>query len=143
MGARYRQKLGPVFSEGARQFWLALRREQCTIQDAYKRLRMSASGRISRWLYGDQQPRADACAQIERVFGVPAGLWGRAPKRPFMPPERGYGARMPATPRSPRARTGAAKPSTRPVRTKRVATKSTDSRAMRSHARAAESKEAA
>lgn len=81
-----RTTLGPRFSEGSRQLWHALERQQMTIGDLERRLDMGHTGTVFRWLYGDSVPNLQALARIAKAFRIDMGLWGRRPRRTFVPP---------------------------------------------------------
>lgn len=88
-----RTNLGPQFSEGARQLWLALARLGWSQTKARANLGVAA-GMLSRWLFGDRKPDIDWANKIQVLFGVEQRLWSEPPAEPFEPNK---GAEPPAT----------------------------------------------
>lgn len=88
----FRLRLGPNFTEGARQVWLMMAARGLSQADVIRRLSedggSSARGLLSKWLYGDQLPGVGWAARIERAFSVPSRLWAERAHRAFVPPAR-------------------------------------------------------
>src|ERR1700733_5519340 len=80
-----RVRLGRYFSEGARQLWLHLLKASLTIEDV-RRAGNWPRGVPHRWLYGDTCPSLASAVILEKLFGIAATLWRKAPRRPFTIP---------------------------------------------------------
>lgn len=80
-----RRALGPHFSEGARLLWLAMESRGWTQGQLRKELDV-ASGRVSRWLYGDLRPSLTIAIVVAAKLGIPAETWTQAPREPFIVP---------------------------------------------------------
>lgn len=75
----HRVEVGPKFSEGARQLWLALVERNWTQEEARVELGL-ARGMLSRWLYGERCPGGPMRVRLVERLAIPVGAWDVAPK---------------------------------------------------------------
>jgi transcriptional regulator with XRE-family HTH domain len=80
-----RTKLGPHFSEGARLVWMEIERRGWTQGQLRKELKV-ATGRVSRWLYGDIRVSLSVALLFQKTLHVPAEAWTLAPTVEFVVP---------------------------------------------------------
>lgn len=49
-------------------------------------LLVAETASVSRWLYGDQVPRAEMLIRIDRLFTIAVASWFQKPRGRFVPP---------------------------------------------------------
>jgi transcriptional regulator with XRE-family HTH domain len=79
-----RTRLGPKFSEGARQLWLLLEARGWSQTRLMSEL--GTTGLVPGWLYGDKKPSLDNAFRLKALFGIEPELWARPPAKPFVLP---------------------------------------------------------
>jgi hypothetical protein len=113
-----RRKLGPKFSEAARQLWLALEERGWGQNEAMRQL-VLPSGQISKLLYGERKAGRIWSRRIQEQLGIDEGLWDVPPTVAFIPPAARSARKSSPTPkrRSPKVRKAslAVKPATKAV----------------------------
>lgn len=96
MRTRVRKRLGPEFSEAARQLWLKIAELGWSLEELRKALKVG-KGVVSRWLYGDCLPSIMHVVAIQKLFGIDPKLWVDAPAEKFNPLRSGPPAEHRAT----------------------------------------------
>lgn len=81
--ATVRETLGPKASEGSRQFWFRAKRSEGGAAEIARTYQLNIST-VWRWIYGDRIPIHKHVKQIEKDFGIAAGLWHRSPRSPYL-----------------------------------------------------------
>jgi hypothetical protein len=100
-----RRKLGPKFSEAARQLWIALEERGWGQNEAMRQLELP-SGQISKLLYGERKAGRVWSGRFKDQLGIEERLWDEPPVIPFIPPA----ARKTAARKAPARRKRSAEP---------------------------------
>lgn len=77
-----RTELGPVFSEGARQLWMYLRRERLTVRQLAA-LIGKPQPTIWRLLHGERRASREIAATIAKLGIAEVSAWDLPPARAF------------------------------------------------------------
>lgn len=80
----HRTKLGPKFSEGARQLWAVMHERGWGLRELARQI--GGPYAAPHWLYGDKLPPFERAVDIERLFSIAPRLWFAKPRRLFVVP---------------------------------------------------------
>ncbi len=85
MAKLFRTNLGPLFSEGARRLWLAMR------ERGWSRPRLedeldTGGGTLPKILYGDRGVGRKLANKIHEKLGIAQAAWDQKPLEEFIPP---------------------------------------------------------
>lgn len=81
----HKTKLGPRFSEGARQLWLRMMEQNLSQAEVARRIEAPA-GYVNGLLYGKKGIGIIYADRIRGLFGIDPPLWLKPPTVEFRPP---------------------------------------------------------